>query len=51
MGNLLEDYYNAVNGGDPREAERIRERIEAENEAASWNGRNPNYNYSYEMGG
>lgn len=55
MGNLLEDYYNAMNSGDEWRyvnAEEIRKKIEDEKEAASWNGREPNYDYGYdEMGG
>ena len=54
MGNLLEDYYNAMQRGDEyaaMDAEEIRKKIEDEKEAASWNGREPNYNYSHEMGG
>lgn len=54
MGNLLEDYYNAMNSGDEWRyvnAEEIRKKIEDEKEAASWNGREPNYDYSNEMGG
>lgn len=54
MGNLLEDYYNAMNSGDEWRyvnAEKIRKKIEDEKEAASWNGREPNYNYEHEMGG
>ena len=54
MGNLLEDYYNAMNSGDEWcyvNAEEIRKKIEDEKEAASWNGREPDYNYEHEMGG
>ena len=53
MGNLLEDYYKAMQRGDEYaaiDADEIREKIEAEKEAASWNGRKPDYNYSHEMG-
>lgn len=54
MGNLLEDYYKAMNSGDEWRyvnADEIREKIEEEKEAASWNGREPNYDYGYnEMG-
>ncbi len=53
MGNLLEDYYNTMNSGDEWryvKAEEIRKKIEAEKETASWNGREPNYDYSHEMG-
>ena len=54
MGNLLEDYYNAMQRDDEyaaMDAEEIRKKIEDEKEAASWNGREPDYNYSHEMGG
>lgn len=53
MGNYLKDYYDAMQRGDEYaaiDAAEIKKKIEAEEEAASWNGREPDYNYSHEMG-
>ena len=48
MANLYQEYYEA---SDPEEKERIRKKIEKRKEAASWNGRKPDYNEDCEMGG
>lgn len=54
MGNLLKDYYKTMQRHDEcaaMDADEIRKKIQDEEEAASWNGREPDYNYSDEMGG
>lgn len=54
MGNLLKDYYKAMQRNDEyaaMDADEIRKKIQDEEESASWNGREPDYNYSNEMGG
>lgn len=54
MGNLLKDYYDAMTSGNEWsgvDADEIRKRIKDREEEASWNGREPDYDYSNEMGG